>query len=105
MPLDQAISTFLQSFPGEVLQPTDPAFARARAEAIWNGAITRQPALIVRPTSTEEVVRTIAFVRESGADVTVRGTSRRGNATSDRYSLAGAATALDAATVACAQIR
>ena len=73
MPLDQSISTFLQSFPGEVLQPTDPEFAGARAEAIWNGAITRQPALIVRPTSTEEVVRTIAFVRESGADVTVRG--------------------------------
>jgi FAD/FMN-containing dehydrogenase len=73
MPLDQAISTFLQSFPGEVLQPTDPEFTRARAEAIWNGAITRQPALIVRPTSTEEVVRTIAFVRGSGADVTVRG--------------------------------
>src|SRR5688572_16290310 len=43
MPFDQSISAFLQSFPGEVLQPTDPQFATARAEAIWNGAITRQP--------------------------------------------------------------
>ena len=73
MSLDLSTSSFLRSFPGEVLQPADPEFARARAEAIWNGAIARQPALIVRPTSTEGVARTIAFVRESGADVTVRG--------------------------------
>jgi FAD/FMN-containing dehydrogenase len=74
MPLDDlTISRFLRSFPGEVLQPADAGFAQARAEAIWNGAITRQPALIVRPTSTEEVATTIAFVRESGSEVTVRG--------------------------------
>jgi FAD/FMN-containing dehydrogenase len=73
MSLDLSTSPFLQSFPGEVLQPADPDFARARAEAIWNGAITRQPALIVRPTSTHGVARTIAFVRDAGADVTVRG--------------------------------
>jgi FAD/FMN-containing dehydrogenase len=73
MPLDLSNSPFLQSFPGEVLQPADPEFAQARAEAIWNGAIKRQPALIVRPTSTEGVVRTIAFARESRSDVTVRG--------------------------------
>jgi hypothetical protein len=74
MPLDDTtISRFLRSFQGEVLRPADDGFAPARAEAIWNGAITRQPALIVRPTSVEEVVQTVAFVRESGADVTVRG--------------------------------
>src|SRR5688572_1619763 len=74
MPLnDPTISRFLRSFPGEVLRPADDGFAPARAAAIWNGAITRQPALIVRPTSVEEVVQTVAFVRESGAEVTVRG--------------------------------
>jgi hypothetical protein len=45
MPADKSsISRFVRSFPGEVLRPTDAGFARARAEAIWNGAITRQPA-------------------------------------------------------------
>lgn len=74
MPLDDpTTSGFTRSFSGEVLRPRDAGFAAARAEAIWNGAITRQPALIVRPTSTEQVVEAIAFVRESGAELTVRG--------------------------------
>ena len=56
-----------------MVRPADDGFAPARAAAIGNGAITRQPALIVRPTSVEEIVQTVTFVRESGADVTVRG--------------------------------
>jgi hypothetical protein len=48
---DLTLSRFLRLFPGEVLRPADAGFAQALAEAIWNGAITRQPALIVRPTS------------------------------------------------------
>jgi hypothetical protein len=74
MPADESsITRFLRSFPGEVLRPTDAGFPRARAEAIWNGAITRQPALIVRPASTGEVASTVSSIREAGADVTVRG--------------------------------
>ena len=70
---ESSISRFLRSLPGAVLRPTDAGFAQARAEAIWNGAIAHQPALIVRPTSTEDVVATIASARESSAEVTVRG--------------------------------
>src|SRR5688500_7471073 len=74
MPLDDSsITRFLQTFPGEVLRPADPGFTEARAAAIWNGAITHEPALIVRPTSTEEVAATLALARETGTDVTVRG--------------------------------
>jgi FAD/FMN-containing dehydrogenase len=74
MPLDDSsITRFLQTFPGEVLRPTDPGFAEARVAAIWNGAITHEPALIVRPISTEEVAATLALARETGTDVTVRG--------------------------------
>jgi FAD/FMN-containing dehydrogenase len=79
MPLDDnSISRFARSFEGQVLRPADPDFARARTEAIWNGAITRQPALIVRPVSAEGVAATLAFVRESGADATVRGGGHNG---------------------------
>jgi FAD/FMN-containing dehydrogenase len=74
MPLsDHAIDEFIRSFPSEVLRPADPGFPQARAEAIWNGAITRRPALIVRPASAEEVASTVAFARDAGAEVTVRG--------------------------------
>jgi FAD/FMN-containing dehydrogenase len=70
---DAAISRLREVLGGEVLQPTDAGFPAARAEAVWNGDITRQPALIVRPTSTEDVAATIGFVRSQGADLTVRG--------------------------------
>ncbi|MCW2900333.1 MAG: linked oxidase-like protein [Streptosporangiaceae bacterium] len=79
MPLDDdSISRFAQSFGGQVLQPTDPEFAHARTEAIWNGAITRQPALIVRPVSAEDVATALAFIRASGVDATVRGGGHNG---------------------------
>ena len=74
MPLDDSsVTRFLQTFPGEVLRPADAGFAEARAAAVWNGAITHEPALIVRPTSTEDVAATLALARETGTDVTVRG--------------------------------
>jgi FAD/FMN-containing dehydrogenase len=70
---DVAISRFREALAGEALRPTDPWFAAARAEAVWNGDITRQPALIVRPASTEDVATTVHFARAQGADLTVRG--------------------------------
>src|SRR4029450_6974591 len=75
---DAAIDTLRESVAGDVLSPTDPSFAATRAEAIWNGDITRQPALIVRPTSNEDVVRTIAFSQEHGMDLTTRGGGHSG---------------------------
>jgi hypothetical protein len=56
MSLDDVGTTLLdRRIAGEVLRPADAGFARARAEAVFNGDIRRQPALIVRPTSTEDV--------------------------------------------------
>src|SRR4051812_26718110 len=75
---DAAIDTLRESVNGDVLSPTDPAFAATRAKAIWNGDIARQPALIVRPTSNEDVVRTIAFARAQGMDLTIRGGGHSG---------------------------
>ena len=74
MTLDEStISGFIRDFPGEVLRPADAGFAEARAAAVWNGSITRQPSLIARPTTTEAVATVIALCRETGTDVTVRG--------------------------------
>jgi FAD/FMN-containing dehydrogenase len=80
MTLDDAAITVLdQRIAGAVLRPADADFTRARAEAVFNGDIRRQPALIVRPTSTEDVAHTIAWVREQGADLTVRGGGHSGS--------------------------
>lgn len=67
------IDRFAASFGGGVLSPADAGFAAARAAAVWNGDIVRQPALIVQPTTDREVAEGIAFARARGAAVTVRG--------------------------------
>jgi FAD/FMN-containing dehydrogenase len=76
---------FGQSFAGRTLGPTDPGFAEARAAAIWNGDITRQPALIIQPTTDEQVTQAVRFARSEGAELTVRGGGHgfAGNATAD----------------------
>jgi hypothetical protein len=75
---DAAIGALRESLAGDVLSPSDPTFPVARAKAIWNGDISRQPALIVRPTSNEDVVRTIRFALAQGADLTIRGGGHSG---------------------------
>jgi FAD/FMN-containing dehydrogenase len=79
MPLDDHATTLLrEALDGRALLPTDPEFADARAAAVWNGDITRQPALIVQPTSNEDISRTLAFARAQGLDVAVRGGGHSG---------------------------
>ena len=56
---------------GEVIAPGDAAFDEARR--VWNGMIDRQPALIVRCTGNADVIATVAFAREHGLPVSVRG--------------------------------
>ena len=74
MSLDEStLAAFIRYFPGEVLRPADAGFAEARAAGVWNGSITRQPSLIARPTTTDDVAMVIALCRETGTDLTVRG--------------------------------
>jgi len=68
-----ALSSLHAKFGGEVFAPSDPRFGAARAAAIWNGDIQRQPALIARPASADDVVTALAFARAEGLDVSVRG--------------------------------
>jgi FAD/FMN-containing dehydrogenase len=78
MTQDAATTDLRRLIEGEVLIPADGGFEAARAEAIWNGDIRRQPSAIVRPTSAEDVARAIRSVRERGADLTVRGGGHSG---------------------------
>jgi FAD/FMN-containing dehydrogenase len=51
--------------------PDDEGFAEAIL--IWNGMIKKQPAVVVRPHSTKDVVRTIDFVRGNELLLSIKG--------------------------------
>ena len=57
-------------FAGEIVRPDDPGYDAARA--VWNSMIDRRPALIVRPTGTDDVVAALRFAREQDLIVAVR---------------------------------
>jgi FAD/FMN-containing dehydrogenase len=62
----------LQSqLPGAVLTAGEPNYETARQ--IWNSAFDKRPAVIVRATSTQDVVRTVLFARSEGLPLAVRG--------------------------------
>ena len=56
---------------GSLVRPGDGEYEQARH--IWNGAIDKHPAMIVRPASTDDVVRTVRFAASEGLPIAVRG--------------------------------
>ena len=56
---------------GQVLLPAAPGFEEARH--IWNAMIDRHPALIVRCAGVADVRRSVAFARDNGLPLAVRG--------------------------------
>src|SRR3954462_11373391 len=57
-------------FAGEIVGPDDPGYDAARA--VWNSMIDRRPALIVRPTGTDDVAAALRFGREPELLIAVR---------------------------------
>jgi FAD/FMN-containing dehydrogenase len=56
---------------GELLTPSDPAYDQARR--LWNAAIDRRPALIVRCAAAADVLAGVEFARTAGLPLAVRG--------------------------------
>ena len=59
------------SFSGQLLLPEDDGFEDARR--VYNGLIDKRPGLIARCRSSADVVAAIAFAREAGLEISVRG--------------------------------
>jgi FAD/FMN-containing dehydrogenase len=60
-----------KTFSGEILLPDSPGYDEARR--IYNGLIDKRPAAIARARGTADVAAAIAFARESGMEISVRG--------------------------------
>ncbi|MDT4921162.1 MAG: hypothetical protein QOI15_2064, partial [Pseudonocardiales bacterium] len=57
--------------PGVLCVPGDPGYAEA--VSIWNGSITKRPAVVARCVTDADVVAALAFARQDGLEVSVRG--------------------------------
>jgi FAD/FMN-containing dehydrogenase len=66
-----AVEALRGSVLGQVLVAGDPDYNGARA--VWNGMIDRYPALIVRCNEAADVSAAVAFAREHGVPVSIRG--------------------------------
>ena len=68
---DRDLTTFRPAVAGSVLTEADEGYDEARK--VWNGEIDRRPAVIVRCTTPGDVAASLAYAREAGLEVTVRG--------------------------------
>ena len=65
------IERFRTSFRGEVIQPDDFSYEKARK--IWNASIDKHPGIIARCSGVADVVAAVHFARENDLLVAVRG--------------------------------
>jgi FAD/FMN-containing dehydrogenase len=66
-----SVDALARDLDGSLLRPGDEAYAAS--VALWNGMITKRPAVVVRAGSNEDVVRTVGFVRAEGLELSIRG--------------------------------
>jgi FAD/FMN-containing dehydrogenase len=67
----EVVDRFKATLRGRLLQPGMPDYDGART--IWNAMIDRHPALLVRCAGTADVLASVAFARENGLSLAVRG--------------------------------
>ncbi|MEQ0564591.1 FAD-binding oxidoreductase [Amycolatopsis sp. NEAU-NG30] len=68
---DPTVESLRTQLSGTVLTDGDPGYDVARS--VWNGEIDRRPAVVVRPAGAADVAAALAYAREAGLDVSVRG--------------------------------
>jgi len=66
-----ALATLRSNFAGIVLQPGDPDYDSVRA--LHNGMIDKHPAVIARCRNDADIAASVAFAREHGLEIAVRG--------------------------------
>ena len=87
-PLSLAIEALRARFSGDLVGPSDAGYNSARR--VWNGTVDRRPLLIAYCTNVDDVIRSVAFARETGVATAVR---------SGRHSIAGLCVADDALVI------
>src|ERR671928_778731 len=72
-----------RSFRGDIIAPDAADYDDARR--VWNARFDRRPALVVRPTSVDDVVAAVRFGRDLDLELSIRGGghSALGHSTSD----------------------
>jgi hypothetical protein len=80
---DAAIRDFQSHLLGDAIRPQDAAYDSARQ--VWNRAIDRRPALVVRAADAADVIRSVSFARDNELPLAVRsgGHSMAGHSTVD----------------------
>jgi FAD/FMN-containing dehydrogenase len=68
---ERAIRSLEAELSGEVIRPEDGGYDQARR--VWNAAVDRFPALIVRPVDANDVIQAVAFARDHDLEIAVRG--------------------------------
>jgi FAD/FMN-containing dehydrogenase len=82
-PTSAQIDQLRRSFDGDIISPDHADYDDARR--VWNATFDRRPALVVRPTSIDDVRTTIRFGRDRDLEIAIRGGghSALGHSTSD----------------------
>ena len=77
------LNDFRATFTGEIVTPDAAGYDDARR--VWNATFDRRPAVVVRPSSVDDVVAAIRFGRERDLEIAVRGGghSALGHSTTD----------------------
>src|SRR2546425_11668823 len=80
---NEEFTEFANGLHGELIRPEDAKYEEARR--IWNAMIDRRPAVIVRCKDADDVIQSIAFARDHGFVLAVRGGGHKvsGNAGCD----------------------
>jgi hypothetical protein len=79
----ETIENLKSKVKGQIVLPSDSRYEEVRQ--IWNAMIERRPALIVRCAEADDVPQAIAFTRENGLEISIRGAGHNiaGNALCD----------------------
>ncbi|MGH8992227.1 MAG: FAD-binding oxidoreductase [Acidimicrobiia bacterium] len=67
----RALENLAANLTGPVLRPSDAGFDDA--VRIWNGAVTKRPALVVQPVSAGDVREVVRFTAAHGIELSIKG--------------------------------